>query len=79
MKIMNVADFKSQFSDVIKAIREGKEIAVSYGKKHETIGIFIPFSKYSAKKNRKLGLLKNKASFSFSRNYKIKDEELFNS
>ena len=34
MKTMTVAEFKSQFSEVLQTLKSDEEIAVSYGKKH---------------------------------------------
>ncbi len=79
MKTMTVAEFKSQFSEVLQTLKSGEEIAVSYGKKHETIGVFMPFSKYYSQKPRKLGILNGKASFKIGTNFKMTEEEFLNS
>ncbi|EMY77826.1 putative toxin-antitoxin system, antitoxin component, PHD family [Leptospira weilii serovar Ranarum str. ICFT] len=79
MKTMTVAEFKSQFSEVIQAVKSGEEIAVSFGRKHETIGIFIPFSKYYSQKPRKLGILNGKSSFKMKKDFKITEEEFLDS
>ena len=79
MKTITVAEFKSQFSEVLQTLKSGEEIAVSYGKKHETIGVFMPFSKYYSQKPRKLGILSGKASFKIGTNFKMTEEEFLNS
>lgn len=42
MKNMTVSQFKSEFSEVLQTLKSGAEISVSYGKKHETIGVLMP-------------------------------------
>lgn len=79
MKTMTVAQFKSHFSEVLQTLKSGEEIAVSYGKKHETIGVFMPFSKYYSQKPRKLGILNGKATFTITKNFKMTEEDFFNS
>jgi antitoxin (DNA-binding transcriptional repressor) of toxin-antitoxin stability system len=76
MKTLSVGDFKSRFSEVLKALEAGEEIAVSYGKQHETIGVFVPYATYKKKRRLKLGLLAGKATFRFGADFKITDEEL---
>lgn len=79
MKTLTVAEFKSKFSDVLKALQAGEEIAVSYGKKHETIGVLVPYAKYRKKRPRKIGALQGKATFRMKADFKISDEEFFES
>ncbi|MDB5022934.1 MAG: Phd YefM protein [Mucilaginibacter sp.] len=42
MKKMTVGEFKTHFSDVIEQIKSGETIAVTFGKKKEMIGYFLP-------------------------------------
>ncbi len=78
MKILQVGEFKSRFSEVIENIRKGEEVTISFGKKKEKIAVLIPYSKYMKKANRKIGLLENKASFTLSSDFKVSDETFFN-
>jgi antitoxin (DNA-binding transcriptional repressor) of toxin-antitoxin stability system len=75
MKKLSVGEFKAQFSEVIQDVKSGKEIAVTFGKKKEIIGYFIP---YSGKKlpERKLGILKGKATVAFMDDFKMTESEL---
>jgi antitoxin (DNA-binding transcriptional repressor) of toxin-antitoxin stability system len=75
MKTLTVADLKSGFSGVINDIRNGEDILIEYGKKHEKIGVIIPYSKYLIQK-RKTGILKGKCSYKIEPDFKISDEEL---
>lgn len=76
MITLNVGEFKSSFSEVLDIIRHGKEVVVSFGKKKEKIAVLVPFNKYKDKQKRKLGILKNTASFNTKEDFKISDEEL---
>ena len=64
MKVLTVGEFKAKFSDVISSLLQGKEVAVSYGKKRETIGVMVPYKNYVKKlEKRKLGIWEGKGSF----------------
>ncbi|GAA4417884.1 hypothetical protein GCM10023187_50720 [Nibrella viscosa] len=74
MKTMTIGDLKARFSEVIQEVKAGEEIAVAFGKKKEIVAYLVP---KSAKKpvKRQLGLLKNKGSVTFARDFKITEEE----
>lgn len=74
MKTLTIGNLKAQFSRVIEDIKHGEEITIAYGKKCEKLAVIVPISKFKTKK-RKVGILKNKASFKL-KNFKITDEEL---
>ncbi|HAV56642.1 MAG TPA: prevent-host-death protein [Acinetobacter junii] len=79
MKVLTVGEFKAKFSDVIADILKGDEVAVSYGKKKEKIGVMVPYKIYEKKKVRKLGIWKGKATVKFAKDFKMTDEEFLNS
>ena len=64
MITMTVGEFKTHFSDVIAQVKAGEEIAVTYGKKKEVVGYFMP--EKPQKPKRKLGILEGKATFRFA-------------
>lgn len=69
---------KNHFAKVIKEIEKGEKIAVTFGRTKRKVAVIIPFEKYFEKKEtRKLGILAGKAKITFSRDFKITDEELF--
>ena len=77
MKTMTVGEFKTHFSDVVKKVKAGEEIAVTSGKKKEIVGYFVP--EITEKKGkRKLGILEGKATATFSDDFKISIEEFLN-
>lgn len=58
---MSVGEFKARFSDVIAEVKAGEEIQVTFGKKKEIVGYFMPDIALTKKekKERPLGPLKH--------------------
>ena len=79
MKTMQSAQAKTHFSSVLKDVEAGNEIAITYGKKKQTIAIIIPYKKWKKNQKRQLGTLEGKMSIKFSKHFSITDEELLNS
>ena len=75
MKTMTVGEFKSKFAEVLEQVKTGVGFAVTYGKKKEIVGYFLPESGIFNSK-RKLGLLGGKASAKFKADFKITEEVL---
>ena len=75
MKTMTVGEFKSQFAEVLAQVKAGVGFAVTYGKKKEIVGYFLPESQL-VKPKRKLGLLNGKATANFKPDFKMTEEEL---
>ena len=74
MKTMTVGEFKSRFAEVLEQVKAGVGFAVTYGKKKEIVGYFLPESGLS-KSKRKLGLLEGKASVKFNADFKMSEED----
>lgn len=74
MKTMTVGEFKTHFAEVLEQVKAGVGIAVTYGRKKEIVGYFLPKSEMVPKK-RRLGLLEGKASAVFKADFKISEEE----
>jgi len=74
MKTMSVGEFKTHFSEVVEQVKEGEKIAVTYGKKKEVIGYFVPKIDDQNGK-RRLGLLDGKAQVIFKDDFKMTEEE----
>jgi prevent-host-death family protein len=74
-----VADFKSQFSDVLGKVRNGEEVVLEYGRRREKVAVLVPYEKYrrltSRKKKRQAGTLAGKGEIIFSKDFKMTDEE----
>jgi len=71
---MSVGDFKAHFSDVLKMVMAGEEIAIQYGRKKEIVAMMIPKTS-EPKPLRKLGILEGKGSIEFATDFKITEEE----
>lgn len=78
IKKMTVGDFKSHFSEVIEWVKSGKKVAVTYGKKKEIVGYFVPQNQEIEEK-RNLGKLEGKASVVFQDDFKMTEEEFLGS
>ena len=79
MKTLSGGEFKAKFSEVIKSLLQGEEVAVSYGKKREKIGVVVPYDFYKKKKRVKLGILEGKASVKFAKDFKMTVNEFLRS
>ena len=75
METLTIGQLKTNFSDVIKSIKTGKEVIIAFGKKKEKIAVIIPYKKYVKSKKIKLGLLESKASYTVKDDFKISDKE----
>lgn len=74
---MTVGAFKTQFSDVLKKVIGGQEVAITYGKKKEIVARLVP--KNQAKKPpRKLGIWEGEVKVKFAKDFKMTGEELIN-
>ncbi len=78
MRTMQVGELKAKFSRVLDYVKNGEEVAISFGKRRERLAVIVPYSKYKKGIRRKLGILKNRASFEIHDGFKIPDEEALN-
>lgn len=74
MEIMSVGEFKARFSEVLKKVLSGEEIAISYGKSKEIVARIVPETS-TKKPRRKIGILEGKGSVYFSNDFKITEED----
>lgn len=86
MKALTYPEFSKNLVKILKEVNLGEEIIIKNDKTQENIAVLIPYKKYQEKKNeeskhsnRKLGMLKGKASYKINKDFKITDEELLNS
>ena len=75
MKSMTVGEFKSRFAEVLEQVKAGVGIVVTYGKKKEVVGYFLPEAHIKRSK-RKLGIMEGKAKVAFKDDFKMSEEEL---
>ena len=78
MKTIQSAKAKTHFSSVLKEVEAGNEIAITFGKKKQTIAVIIPYKKWKKNQKRQLGTLEGKMSVDFSEDFSMTDKELIN-
>lgn len=71
---LTVGEFKARFSEVLAVLREGGEVLVTYGKKKEIVGRFLPPVE-EKKEKRKLGIWKDQMKVEWVGDGKITLEE----
>jgi antitoxin (DNA-binding transcriptional repressor) of toxin-antitoxin stability system len=79
MKTLTVGELKARFSEALGQLRKGQEIAISYGKKREKVAVLLPYSRYRARPERVLGLLKNRGRCVIHDDFKLTDEQMLTS
>jgi prevent-host-death family protein len=79
MKTLPLAEVKTNFSSLLKEVQTGSEIAISYGKKRETIAVIVSYKEYKRSKKRKLGTLKGKMKVIFEKDFAMTDADLIQS
>jgi antitoxin (DNA-binding transcriptional repressor) of toxin-antitoxin stability system len=50
MKVMTVGEVKTHFSEVLKQVEAGEEVAIAYGKKKDIKAMLIPHKPKEKKK-----------------------------
>ncbi len=76
MQTLTIGELKASFSEVLKKIRSGQKIVVSYGKKREKVAVIIPYSDYASKPERCIGLLKDRAGCIIHDDFEISEKEM---
>ncbi|VAX37762.1 hypothetical protein MNBD_UNCLBAC01-1481 [hydrothermal vent metagenome] len=74
MKTLNVGEFKAHFSEVLEDVKKGKKITISFGRRKEKLAVIVPYKSYMSKE-RKIGLLENKATYKIHKDFKISEEK----
>ncbi|EOR96689.1 Prevent-host-death protein [Arcticibacter svalbardensis MN12-7] len=72
---MTVGEFKARFAEVLEEVKAGVGFAVTYGRKKEVVGYFVP-EIHINKPKRKLGIMEGKAKVVFKKDFKMTEEEL---
>lgn len=76
MEIISVGELKSRFSEVLEQVKKGREIVISFGKQRKKVAVIIPYTRFKGKPERRLGLLKGRASYHIHEDFKVTDEEM---
>jgi len=74
MQTMSVGELKASFSDILERVqKEGKEIVITYGRKHKKIAKIVPYKE--SKRPRRFGLFQGK-TLHMAEDFAIDDEAL---
>ncbi len=76
MKTMQIGELKQKFSQVLDRVKKGEKIVISYGKSKKNVAVMIPYAEYKGTNSIKLGVLKGKASCTFSDDFEMTADEL---
>jgi prevent-host-death family protein len=76
MQTLTIGELKAGFSEVLKKIRNGQEIVISYGKKREKVAVIVPYSSYISTPERSLGLLEDRAGCIIHDDFEISEKEM---
>jgi len=76
MQTLTIGELKTNFSEVLKKIRSGQKIVVSYGKKREKVAVIVPYSAYVSTPERSIGLLKDRAGCIIHDDFEISDKKM---
>jgi prevent-host-death family protein len=76
METLTIGELKTNFSEVLKKIKSGQKIGISYGKKREKVAVIVPYSDYVSRPERSLGLLKDRAGCIIHDDFEITEKEL---
>ncbi len=79
MQTLTIGELKTGFSEVLKKIRSGQKIVISYGKKREKVAVIVPYSAYAFTPERSLGLLKDRAECIIHDDFEITEKEMLDS
>lgn len=74
MRIFTIGELTTNFSEILKRVKAGEEVAIAFGHKKEIVAFLVPRTSVNIQK-RPLGLLEGKAKATFSHDFKITEEE----
>jgi prevent-host-death family protein len=76
MQTLTIGELKTNFSEVLKKVKSGQKIGISYGKKREKVAVIVPYSDYVSTPERSLGLLKDRARCIIHDDFEITEKEM---
>jgi antitoxin (DNA-binding transcriptional repressor) of toxin-antitoxin stability system len=53
MKMMTVGDFKTHFSAVLAAVKQGETVVICYGKQKEKVAAIVPYHQIESADERR--------------------------
>jgi antitoxin (DNA-binding transcriptional repressor) of toxin-antitoxin stability system len=75
MKTMAVGELKTHFSEILKEVKNGKQVGILYGKAKKPIAMIVPYND-ERKIERKIGILDGKVRIEFKDDFEMTSEEL---
>jgi prevent-host-death family protein len=77
MKTMTVGELKAHFSEMLSQVVEGGDpVAISYGRKKETVAAIVPYSMLDKSEPRPLGVMKGRGRCVVHDDFAVSDEEM---
>jgi prevent-host-death family protein len=76
MQVISVGELKARFSEILNQVKKGQEIVISFGKQRKKVAVLMPYNQLKHRPQRKLGLLKGRASYRIRDDFKLSDEEI---
>lgn len=76
-KVFTVGEFKARFSEALEAVRQGKQVQITYGRGRKTVAVLSP--PLAKKQSRKLGRLLGKIKVGIANDWKLDDGDFLNS
>lgn len=77
MTTITLGDLKTRFSDILKRVKLGEEIAIVSGQKKEVLAYIVPQKNKDNQKPRPLGLLDGTAKIVFAEDFKMAERDLY--
>jgi prevent-host-death family protein len=75
MRILQVGELKTRFSEVLERVKAGEEIVISYGRKKENIAVIVPYGSFKKENRIVTGLLSDK-QMEVPGDFELTEEEL---
>ncbi len=75
MEAISVGELKANFSEVLKKVQAGEEIAILYGKRKKIVARLVP-GILQKKSRRKIGIWDKIGTVKFNPNFKMTEKEL---
>ena len=76
MKAVTHNEVKKNFLHILEMVQRGEEIMIRNEQNQKNIAVIIPYDTYQKRRERPLGILKGKATYTIKNDFTITDEEL---
>ena len=78
MITITVGDLKTRFSDILKKVQLGEEIAIAFGRKKEVLAYIVPKKYKEQQAQRPLGLLDGKTRVFIAEDFEVTEADFLN-